>query len=181
MLSAEVDWLACRDKCIPGKASLELKLKTVAKAKDAQPANTKTFLAWADRIDPIAPEFTLKDQDGKKVSLSDLKGKVVVLEWFNPDCPFVKRHHVTKSTMVDLANKYAGKGVVWLAVNSTHYMGAKASKKASPPRKAICRRQGSYTTHAATGRRADPPVVLGGRCAYTKRVPRTFGCTYPGR
>ena len=55
---------------------------------------------------------------------------VVVLEWFNPDCPFTQRHHVTKSTMVDLANKYAGKGVVWLAVNSTHYMGAKASKKA---------------------------------------------------
>jgi len=129
ILSAEVDWLACRDKCIPGKASLELKLKTVAEAKDARPANTKTFLAWNNRIDPIAPDFTLKDQDGKKVSLSDLKGKVVVLEWFNPDCPFVKRHHVTKSTMIDLAGKYAGKGVIWMAVNSTHYMDAQANRK----------------------------------------------------
>lgn len=128
-LSAEVDWLACRDKCIPGRASLKLAVKAVADAKDARTANAKTFQAWADRVDPVAPGFVLKDQDGKRVSLAGLKGKVVVLEWFNPDCPFVKRHHVTKSTMVDLAGKYSAKGVVWLAVNSTHYMDVWASKK----------------------------------------------------
>lgn len=65
--------------------------------------------------------FTLEDQNGNKISLSDYGDKIVVLEWINPDCPFVKRHYNEK-TMVDLANKYSDKEVVWLAVNSTHYM-----------------------------------------------------------
>lgn len=69
-----------------------------------------------------APTFSLEDQDGKKVSLSDFAGKVVVLEWINPDCPFVKRHYDAK-TMTTTANKYKDKDVVWLAINTTHYMG----------------------------------------------------------
>ena len=47
-----------------------------------------------------APDFTLSDQDGKPVKLSDYKGKIVVLEWINPECPFVKGHYETdKKTM----------------------------------------------------------------------------------
>lgn len=69
-----------------------------------------------------APTFSLEDQDGKKVSLSDFAGKIVVLEWINPDCPFVKRHYDAK-TMTTTAEKYKGKDVVWLAVNTTSYMG----------------------------------------------------------
>ncbi len=64
-----------------------------------------------------APDFTLKDLDGKEVKLSSYKGKTVVLEWFNPDCPFVKNSH-TKASLVDTAKRAQGKGVVWLAVNS---------------------------------------------------------------
>jgi peroxiredoxin len=67
-----------------------------------------------------APDFTLEDQTGKKVSLSDFAGKVVVLEWINPDCPFVLRHANAK-TMLTLAEKYGAKGVVWLGINSTNY------------------------------------------------------------
>jgi len=67
-----------------------------------------------------APPVTLKDQDGKDVSLADFAGKTVVLEWINPDCPFSLRHYKAK-TMVDLAGKYRDKGGVWLAVNTTHY------------------------------------------------------------
>ena len=67
-----------------------------------------------------APNFTLEDQTGKKVSLSDFAGKVVVLEWINPDCPFVLRHANAK-TMYTLAEKYGAKGVVWLGINSTNY------------------------------------------------------------
>jgi peroxiredoxin len=67
-----------------------------------------------------APDFTLKDTEGREVSLGDFKGeKIVVLEWINYDCPFVKAHY-EKGAMQDLAAKYADKGVVWLAVNSTH-------------------------------------------------------------
>ncbi len=65
-----------------------------------------------------APSFTLKDQNGKAVSLSDYAGKIVVLEWVNPNCPFVQRHYKNK-TMESLADKYHDKGVVWLAIDST--------------------------------------------------------------
>jgi len=64
-----------------------------------------------------APEFTLKDLDGKDVSLSSFKGKTVVLEWFNPECPFVKASH-GKGSLVSLAKKHTDAGVVWLAINS---------------------------------------------------------------
>lgn len=65
-----------------------------------------------------APDFTLKGVDGQAVSLSRYKGKMVVLEWINPECPFVQRHYAT-GTMKHLATRYAEKGVVWLAINST--------------------------------------------------------------
>lgn len=65
-----------------------------------------------------APEFELKDSEGKEVKLSDYKGKVVVLEWLNPECPFVKRHY-KDGTFKKLSEKYAGKGVQWLAIDSS--------------------------------------------------------------
>ncbi len=65
-----------------------------------------------------APSFTLKDEVGRSVSLDDYKGKVVVLEWINPECPFVQRHYKAK-TMSTLADKFAGQGVVWLAIDSS--------------------------------------------------------------
>lgn len=64
-----------------------------------------------------APDFTLTDVDGKSVSLSQFRGKTVVLEWFNPGCPFVRASH-TLGSLKGLAAKHAAEGVVWLAVNS---------------------------------------------------------------
>jgi peroxiredoxin len=69
-------------------------------------------------IGKAAPEFSLQDQNGKTVKLSDYKGKVVVLEWFNQGCPYVVRHYKTK-TMTSTADKYKGQDVVWLAINTT--------------------------------------------------------------
>lgn len=63
-----------------------------------------------------APDFKLKAADGKEHALSSYKGKVVVLEWLNPNCPFVKRHTKDK-TMTTVSGKY--RDVVWLGVNST--------------------------------------------------------------
>ena len=80
---------------------------------------------WSDEqavtahLASAAPGFTLEDQSGSIVSLSDFGGKMVVLEWLNPDCPFVQRHYKAK-TMTTLAEKYGD--VVWIAINSTHYM-----------------------------------------------------------
>ena len=70
-----------------------------------------------------APEFTAKDQDGRDVDLAQLRGKIVVLEWTNPDCPFVRRHYGAK-TMRTLSDRFKAQDVVWLAVNSTNYMDA---------------------------------------------------------
>jgi peroxiredoxin len=64
-----------------------------------------------------APDFTLKDLDGRDVRLSDYKGKVIVLEWFNPGCPYVKMSH-TKGSLKDAAARHTKDGVVWLAINS---------------------------------------------------------------
>jgi peroxiredoxin len=64
-----------------------------------------------------APAFELTDTDGKRVSLASFKGKVVVLEWFNADCPFVKYAH-GDGPLKAMAAKWQKKGVVWLAINS---------------------------------------------------------------
>lgn len=64
-----------------------------------------------------APEFSLTDTDGKTVTLSSLRGKTVVLEWFNPDCPFIKHAH-TKGPLKDLAKRVSNDKLVWLAINS---------------------------------------------------------------
>jgi peroxiredoxin len=75
-----------------------------------------------------APDFTLTDTAGNEVSLSDFEGRVMVLEWLNPDCPFVQRHYKA-GTMKKLASTYGDKGVVWLTINSTNYMDAAANAK----------------------------------------------------
>lgn len=65
-----------------------------------------------------APDFTLQDTDGKTHKLSALRGKTVVLEWFNPDCPFVKHAH-GKGPLVDMARKHQSASLVWLSINSS--------------------------------------------------------------
>jgi peroxiredoxin len=70
------------------------------------------------KVGEKAPQFSLQDQNGKSVSLSDYSGKIVVLEWFNEECPIVQRHY-KDDAMNKLAGKYKEKGVVWLAINST--------------------------------------------------------------
>jgi len=76
-----------------------------------------------------APAFTLNSFDGKTVSFSDYEGKIVVLEWLSVECPFVKYHYETGHTMVELANKYKDKNIVWLAVNSTSDTTEEANKE----------------------------------------------------
>ncbi len=68
-----------------------------------------------------APGFTLKDALGKEHSLSDFKGKIVVLEWTSQQCPFVVDHHTKQRTTQQAYAKYAGKDVIWLGIDSTHW------------------------------------------------------------
>ena len=67
-----------------------------------------------------APDFTLTDTDGKEHRLASFldEGKTVVLEWFNPDCPFIVKHHKKNPTMNEAYAQVKDHGVVWLAINS---------------------------------------------------------------
>ena len=86
-----------------------------AQSPDASPAK-KPVTA---KLGEVAPDFELKDIDGKSVKLSDHKGKVIVLEWYNPDCPFVRRAH-TEGTLKGLSSKITkDRNVVWLSINSS--------------------------------------------------------------
>ena len=74
--------------------------------------------AQAVSIGEVAPDFVLKNFEGKEVKLSDYQGKIVVLEWFNEGCPFVQKHYGS-GFMQSLQEKYTKQDVVWLSVNST--------------------------------------------------------------
>jgi peroxiredoxin len=78
---------------------------------------TILFAAEAPPIGSAAPTFSLPDAQGKTHSLADYKGKYVVLEWFNPECPFVKKHYGSDN-MQNLQKQYTDKGVVWLTIDS---------------------------------------------------------------
>jgi peroxiredoxin len=65
-----------------------------------------------------APAFTGTDVSGRTVSLSDFKGKYVVLEWNNPNCPFVQKHYES-GNMQSLQKRFGADNVAWISVNST--------------------------------------------------------------
>jgi peroxiredoxin len=87
----------------------------------------------APEIGKAAPEFTATDSNGKSHKLSDFKGKTVVLEWTNPECPYVVKHYDSKN-MQKLQEEATAKDVVWLSINSSaegkqgHVTGEAANK-----------------------------------------------------
>jgi peroxiredoxin len=89
--------------------------------------------ALAAEIGKPAPDFTGTDISGKMVRLSDYKGKIVVLESYNPECPFCQ-HHYNSGAMQELQTETTGKGVVWLVIDSVNkdndgYLAPDAAKK----------------------------------------------------
>jgi peroxiredoxin len=80
-------------------------------------ATAALYAADSPAVGSAAPDFSLPDAAGKTHSLSDYKGKYVVLEWFNPECPFVKKHYGS-GNMQKLQGEYTSKGVVWLSIDS---------------------------------------------------------------
>ena len=96
------------------------------------------------KVGEPAPSFSLVGEDGKTHSLADYKGRIVVLEWTNAECPFVKKHY-SGGNMQSLQKTYTGKDVVWLSLISSapgkqgHVDGAAAArivkeKSAAPTR-----------------------------------------------
>jgi peroxiredoxin len=105
-------------------AAVCLALVTVSVAQEAEErrAEDKELV----KIGNPAPDFELKSCEGKAYKLSDHKNKIVVLEWINQDCPWSRKALVgLKAT----AEKYAKQGVVWLAIDTTHYQTAEEDAK----------------------------------------------------
>lgn len=94
-----------------------------------------TPAAAAAAVGQSAPDFTLSDAKGASHTLSALKGKWVVLEWVNYDCPFVRKHYGS-GNLPKLQKTYTGKGVTWLSVNSSaagkqgHFASAEIQERA---------------------------------------------------
>lgn len=70
-------------------------------------------------IDKKAPDFTLKNAEGKEVKLSDYLGKIVIIEWINYDCPFVKKFYANSGHMPKLQKEQRDAGVVWISICSS--------------------------------------------------------------
>ncbi len=87
-------------------AALATVIATAIHASDSPPVGSE------------APNFSAADSKGKTHSLSEYKGKYVVLEWFNPECPFVKKHYGS-GNMQKLQENFTSKGVTWLTIDSS--------------------------------------------------------------
>lgn len=74
----------------------------------------------ASAVEPgnAAPKFNLKNLDGDQISLESFRGKTVVLEWINHDCPFVKKHYES-GNLPEMQKKFRERGVIWLAICSS--------------------------------------------------------------
>jgi peroxiredoxin len=108
--------VACTTSSTPAPAPTSTGT-TAAAVTTASPAGTAKVAQANAELGKPAPDFTLPDVDGKPTTLSQYKGKVVVLEWFNPNCPFVKRNH-EKGPLKDMAARVQKDGIVWLSINS---------------------------------------------------------------
>lgn len=107
--------LACGGEPAPPVAS-----PTSDAAAPAAPAAAAapTEVAPGATLGAAAPDFSLPDLDGVAHTLTQYRGKVVVLEWFNPECPFVNHAH-TAGELRSMAGKMIPEGIVWLAINSS--------------------------------------------------------------
>ncbi len=100
------------------KPALESTIHSAPKAQIGQPA----------------PDFTLSDLDGNEINLSEYTqaGKIVVLEWFSPMCPFVKKHYRDDTmTMINLEAQFADNDIVWLRINSAKASHPSSKRKAN--------------------------------------------------
>jgi peroxiredoxin len=102
--------------------------------------------ARAAQVGSAAPGFALTDTNGRSVNLADYRGKLVVLEWTNHDCPFVRKHY-NSGNMQALQKKWTDQGVVWLTLISS----APGTQGHVSPQQAV---------QLTTSRKAVPTAVL---------------------
>jgi len=113
----------------PGREQPEQRPQRRERQPRERPAGPRRDVEGAAAVSSKkAPALRLTSFCGETVNLSDYRGKIVVLEWLNFECPFVMYHYRQPNTMVRLANKYKNDNVVWLAVNSTSHTTPEANK-----------------------------------------------------
>ena len=93
------------------KSQMKVAIVTIALAMAAT-------TAWAVKVGSAAPDFSGKDSHGKTQTLSQYRGKFVVLEWTNHDCPYTKKHYES-GNMEALQKKWTERGVIWLSIISS--------------------------------------------------------------
>src|ERR1700726_4161695 len=120
----------------------------------------------APQIGQIAPEFTAKDSKGNSVTLSQYRGKTVVLEWTNADCPYTRKHY-SSGNMQSLQALAQKDGVVWLSVISS--APGKQGYVNGPAADALTQSRGAIPTAVLL----DPPGTLG-RLYGAKTTPHMF-------
>lgn len=140
--------------------------KEAAKEQPAKETKKEAKKSDAAKVGDRAPDFSLFDTEGKEHKLSSLAGKVVVIEWFNPDCPIVKNYHASNKTMKDLYGTYSKKDVVFFAINS----GAAGEQGAGKDRNTKAKKDYTIdypvlldeagTTGKAYGAKVTPTIVI---------------------
>lgn len=107
---------------LAGCGSAEPSSTGVDATRDSSAAEQKqAVVVQNDKSTPLAkpaPDFTLPNLDGVSVSLSSYRGNIVVLEWFNPECPFVNLAHSRELSLKGMASKWSDQGIKWLGINS---------------------------------------------------------------
>jgi peroxiredoxin len=132
------------------------------------------------RVGTAAPNFRINDANGRTVSLADFRGKTVVLEWSNPECPTVKKHY-DSGNMQKTQAQAAAAGVVWLTVNSSgegnqgHMTPAEAKEFAAgqPSRRTAYLLDPAGTVGKAYGAKATPHMFVinsGGTLVYNGAI-----------
>jgi hypothetical protein len=131
---------------------------------------TAGLAAWAGaaplKPGATAPAFAGKGSDGKTYRLADYKGKFVVLQWYNKDCPFIHKHY-DSGNMQSLQDNYGKKGVIWLEIASN----APGREGYMTAAEAQANRQKSGTKSAAT--LLDPDQTIAGLYS-AKTTPHMF-------
>lgn len=123
-------------------------------------------VALADaKVGKPAPAFTLTDAAGKSHTLADFKGKTVVLEWTNADCPFVKKHY--SGNMQKQQGEATSDDVVWLSINSSAD-GKQGHVDGKSAQQVIARTGGKQTAYLL-----DSPGVVG-RAYGAKTTPHMY-------
>src|SRR5690606_27842840 len=127
-----------------------------------------------------APDFTLTDTDGRSHTLSDYRGRTVVLEWLNYECPYVRKHYEGRN-MQALQERYTGRGVVWLSLVSSapgeqgHYANDEMNRRtrAHGGRQTAVLMDPTGTVGRAYGARTTPQMVVitpAGEIAYNGAI-----------